>query len=205
MKQVLLLKGIQMTRNQEHSPQHAAKDFDIDDPCLPDWISETALTADDYPYDSRLKRKIYEADLEALQIELAKLQVHALATGTRIVALFEGRDSAGKGSCIKRFMEYLNPRFARIVALDKPNETEKGQWYFQRYVSRFPTSGEVDTVDEITGIYDKGKGAVIASKTVATLVEDGQPLYETTGNTNPLNNNRLRSHSTQNPMRNVTF
>jgi len=106
-----------VAKDKKPKGSKATPDFDIDDPNLPDWISEAALTADNYPYDDRLKRKTYQADLEALQIELAKLQVHALTTGMRIVAVFEGRDSAGKGSCIKRFMEYINPRHAHAVAL----------------------------------------------------------------------------------------
>lgn len=121
--------------------------FDIDNPVLPDWINDVALTSDNYPYDKRLKRKKYEAELEALQIELAKLQVHALSTDMRIVALFEGRDSAGKGSCIKRFMAYINPRHAHAVALPKPNERERGEWYFQRYTSHLPSSGEIVLFD----------------------------------------------------------
>lgn len=121
--------------------------FDIDNPDLPEWISDAALASDNYPYDKRLKRKRFDEELEALQIELAKLQVHALSTGIRIVALFEGRDSAGKGSCIKRFMAYINPRHARAVALPKPNERERGEWYFQRYASHLPSNGEIVLFD----------------------------------------------------------
>jgi len=105
------------------------------------------VSSDAYPYDERLKRKVYEAEKRALQIELLKVQHWLRDSGERLAIVFEGRDAAGKGGTIKRFMEYLNPRFARIVALDKPNETEKGQWYFQRYVSRFPTSGEIVLFD----------------------------------------------------------
>ena len=123
------------------------KSFDLDDPKLPKWIKEGALTADDFPYDEKLERKTYEAELEALQIELGKLQADTLKTGRRIVVLFEGRDSAGKGSCIKRFMEHLNPRHARVVALPKPNDRERGEWYFQRYVKNLPTSGEIVLFD----------------------------------------------------------
>ena len=123
------------------------KSFDLDDPKLPKWIKEGALTADDFPYDEKLERKTYEAELEALQIELGKLQADTLKTGRRIVVLFEGRDSAGKGSCIKRFMEHLNPRHARVVALPKPNDRERGEWYFQRYVKHLPTSGEIVLFD----------------------------------------------------------
>ncbi len=123
------------------------KAFNLDDPHLPKWIKAAALTADDFPYDEKLDRDDYEADLEALQIELGKLQADTLQTGRRIVVLFEGRDSAGKGGCIKRFMEHLNPRHARVVALPKPNDRERGEWYFQRYVQHLPTSGEIVLFD----------------------------------------------------------
>jgi polyphosphate kinase len=85
----------------------------------------------------------YEAQLYPLQAELVKTQNWVKAYGQKIIALFEGRDAAGKGGTIQRFMEHLNPRGARVVALDKPNETERGQWYFQRYTAHFPTAGEI--------------------------------------------------------------
>ncbi len=97
----------------------------------------------DYPYPARLRRRDYDREKTPLQIELLKVQRWVKATGQRIVVLFEGRDAAGKGGTIKRFMEHLNPRGARIVALDKPTDGERGQWYFQRYVSHFPTHGEM--------------------------------------------------------------
>lgn len=100
-----------------------------------------------FPHDARLSRKTYEAQLEALQIELVKLQAWVKATGQRIAIVFEGRDAAGKGGTIKRFRENLNPRGARIVALAKPTEAERGQWYFQRYVSQLPTAGEITFFD----------------------------------------------------------
>lgn len=100
-----------------------------------------------YPYKHRLSRKNYEAQKYKLQIELLKLQHHVKNTGQRIVILFEGRDAAGKGGTIKRFMEHLNPRGARVVALEKPTEQEKGQWYFQRYVQHLPTAGEIVLFD----------------------------------------------------------
>ncbi|WP_163849755.1 polyphosphate kinase 2 [Pseudooceanicola aestuarii] len=96
-----------------------------------------------YPYAERMPRKAYEKELEALQIELVKMQAWAKATGARVVCLFEGRDAAGKGGTIKRFRENLNPRGARNVALPKPSDTEAGQWYFQRYVQHLPTAGEI--------------------------------------------------------------
>lgn len=100
-----------------------------------------------YPYKNRMSRKNYEAQKYKLQIELLKLQRHVKATGQKIVILFEGRDAAGKGGTIKRFMEHLNPRGARVVALEKPTETERGQWYFQRYVQTLPTAGEIVLYD----------------------------------------------------------
>lgn len=100
-----------------------------------------------YPYKHRLSRKNYEAQKYKLQIELLKLQHHIKTTGQKLVIIFEGRDAAGKGGTIKRFMEHLNPRGARVVALEKPTEQEKGQWYFQRYVEHLPTSGEIVLFD----------------------------------------------------------
>ena len=116
--------------------------FDIDDPALPDWIEEKAFGSDDYPYDKKLDNKEYEKTLKLLQIELVKVQFWQQKTGKRIMAVFEGRDAAGKGGAIHATMSYMNPRSARIVALTKPTGTEQGQWYFQRYVATFPTSGE---------------------------------------------------------------
>jgi len=100
-----------------------------------------------YPYRYRLSRKAYEAQKYRLQVELLKLQAWVKETGARVVILFEGRDAAGKGGAIKRFMEHLNPRGARVVALEKPSESERGQWYFQRYVSHLPTRGEIVLFD----------------------------------------------------------
>lgn len=96
-----------------------------------------------YPYQQKLSRAAYETRKRLLQIELLKVQRWAKKTGKRIMVVCEGRDAAGKGGTIKRFMEHLNPRGARIVALEKPTEEERGQWYFQRYVGQFPTSGEI--------------------------------------------------------------
>jgi polyphosphate kinase 2 len=100
-----------------------------------------------YPYRHLLSRKNYETQKYRLQVELLKLQLWARETGQRVVILFEGRDAAGKGGTIKRFMEHLNPRGARVVALEKPTDTERGQWYFQRYVQHLPTSGEIVLFD----------------------------------------------------------
>jgi polyphosphate kinase 2 len=99
------------------------------------------------PYPERMRRRAYEEELQLLQIELVKLQAWVQETGARVAMVFEGRDAAGKGGAIKRFTEHLNPRVARVVALPRPNETEMGQWYFQRYVSRLPTRGEIVLFD----------------------------------------------------------
>lgn len=96
-----------------------------------------------YPYARKLARKTYEAEKAKLQAELLKVQLWAQETGQRFVILMEGRDAAGKGGTIKRFMEHLNPRYARVVALTKPGDKEKGQWFFQRYIEHLPTSGEI--------------------------------------------------------------
>ncbi|OLP45126.1 polyphosphate kinase 2 [Rhizobium oryziradicis] len=118
------------------------RDFDIDDPVLPDWVDKNALSSGGYPYDKKLKQDIYDEQLRVLQIELVKVQFWLQATGARVMALFEGRDAAGKGGTIHSILSYMNPRYARNVALTKPTETEKGQWYFQRYVAEFPSAGE---------------------------------------------------------------
>jgi polyphosphate kinase len=118
------------------------RSFDIDDPVLPDWVEEKKLSAGDFPYDKKMKREDYDSAIEALQVELVKVQFWLQATGKRVMAVFEGRDAAGKGGAIFATRAYLNPRYARVVALTKPTETERGQWYFQRYISHFPTAGE---------------------------------------------------------------
>jgi len=96
-----------------------------------------------YPYSKKLGRRACEAEKAALQAELLKVQHWAQETGQRFIMLFEGRDAAGKGGTIKRFTEHLNPRFARVVALNKPTDRERSQWYFQRYVEHLPSAGEL--------------------------------------------------------------
>ncbi|GGZ72608.1 polyphosphate kinase 2 [Streptomyces subrutilus] len=98
---------------------------------------------ENHPYDHRVRRAAYDREKRILQIEMLKLQKWARATGARLVVVCEGRDAAGKGGTIQRFTERLNPRGARVVALDKPTEREAGQWYFQRYVSHLPAAGEI--------------------------------------------------------------
>jgi polyphosphate kinase 2 len=110
---------------------------DPDDQLADDWRSGG------YPYRNLMSRKSYERQKYALQVELLKLQAWVKDTGQKVIILFEGRDAAGKGGTIKRFMEHMNPRGARVVALSKPSEAERGQWYFQRYVQHLPTAGEI--------------------------------------------------------------
>ncbi|MFD0909204.1 polyphosphate kinase 2 [Ruegeria arenilitoris] len=102
-----------------------------------------AFESGEYPYRSKLSRAAYEKQKAQLQAELLKVQLWAQETGQKFVLLFEGRDAAGKGGTIKRFMEHLNPRQARVVALNKPTWEEKGQWYYQRYIQELPTVGEM--------------------------------------------------------------
>jgi polyphosphate kinase 2 len=123
-------------------------DNDDDDPVLltPDG-SQIDTWREGYPYDSRMPRDDYEGQKRLLQIELLKLQNWIKATRQRLVIVFEGRDAAGKGGTIKRFTEHLNPRGARVVALEKPSEREQSQWYFQRYVEHLPAAGEIVMFD----------------------------------------------------------
>src|SRR6202042_225841 len=123
-------------------------DSDEDDPVLRNADGSLVDTwREDYPYTERLSREEYDHLKRGLQIELLKLQYWVRENGGRLVVIFEGRDAAGKGSTIKRFMEHLNPRAARVVALDVPTEREKHQWYFQRYVAQLPTAGEIVLFD----------------------------------------------------------
>ncbi|MEL7282455.1 MAG: polyphosphate kinase 2 [Pseudomonadota bacterium] len=101
----------------------------------------------EYPYETKLGRAEYEQEKAALQVELLKVQHWVQETGQKHVLLFEGRDAAGKGGTIKRFMEHLNPRSARVVALNKPTDQERGQWFFQRYIRHLPTAGEIVLYD----------------------------------------------------------
>jgi polyphosphate kinase 2 len=100
-----------------------------------------------YPYEKKMGKVVYEQEKTLLQIELAKFQRWVKDTGQKYLIIFEGRDAAGKGGTIKRFTEHLNPRGAPVVALEKPDEREKGQWYFQRYIQHLPTEGEIVFLD----------------------------------------------------------
>ena len=124
------------------------EDNDDDDPVLV-WPDGTPVDTwrEDYPYDERMSREYYDRHKRLLQIELVKLQNWVKDTGQRIVIVFEGRDAAGKGGTIKRFTEHLNPRGATVVALVKPTERERSQWYFQRYVPHLPGAGEIVMFD----------------------------------------------------------
>ncbi|AGL14628.1 polyphosphate kinase 2 [Actinoplanes sp. N902-109] len=123
-------------------------DNDDDDPVLLNADGTPVDTwREDYPYDFRMPRSEYDHHKRLLQIELLKLQNWCKSTGERMVILFEGRDAAGKGGTIKRFMEHLNPRGASVVALEKPNERESTQWYFQRYIKHLPAAGEIVLFD----------------------------------------------------------
>ncbi|AXX98555.1 polyphosphate kinase 2 [Profundibacter amoris] len=108
----------------------------------PDKIRQ-AFETGEYPYTKKMGKREYEHIKAELQAELLKVQKWVHDTGQKFVLLFEGRDAAGKGGTIKRFMEHLNPREARVVALNKPTDTERGQWFYQRYIQQLPTSGEM--------------------------------------------------------------
>ncbi len=122
-------------------PAVSKKRVDPDEELSKDWREGG------YPYKNLMSRKNYEKTKYELQVELLKLQAWVKEHQQRVIILFEGRDAAGKGGTIKRFMEHLNPRGARVVALEKPSEVEKGQWYFQRYIQHLPTAGEIVMFD----------------------------------------------------------
>ncbi len=125
--------------------QFAVNDDDDDDPVLLHLPGRNVIDTwrQDYPYEDRMSRREYEIGKRKLQIELLKLQKWTKQTGQRFLLVFEGRDAAGKGGTIKRFNEHLNPRGARVVALEKPSEREATEWYFQRYVQHLPAAGEM--------------------------------------------------------------
>ncbi|MGB8792002.1 MAG: polyphosphate kinase 2 [Mycobacterium sp.] len=132
------------------TPEHGytVDDRDDDEPVLLDEDGNHVETwRERYPYDHRISNEEYERLKRRLQIELLKLQNYARRTGARHVIVFEGRDAAGKGGTIQRFMEHLNPRSARVVALEKPSEREQTQWYFQRYITHLPAAGEMVLFD----------------------------------------------------------
>ena len=120
---------------------------DLLDDDAPKTLAEDDAWRQGFPYDTKLTRKEYDHRKHVLQVELLKLQAWIKETGQRVVIVFEGRDAAGKGGTIKRFMEHMNPRGARVVALEKPTERERSQWYFQRYVEHLPAAGELVMFD----------------------------------------------------------
>ncbi|MET0605723.1 MAG: polyphosphate kinase 2 [Beijerinckiaceae bacterium] len=134
----------------EPAPQDeggAALPFNIADSKLPKSIDDSGFASGGYPYDDKMDEDRYEKELRLLQIELIKLQNWVKEAGERVIILFEGRDGAGKGGAILRFVEHLNPRSARVVALSKPTDVERGQWFFQRYIAQLPTKGEITLFD----------------------------------------------------------
>lgn len=120
---------------------------DLDDATLPRQLEDGVFQSGGYPYKKKMKRAEYEKTLERLQLELVKFQTWQRESGERVVIVFEGRDAAGKGGTINAFRQYLNPRYAKTVALSKPSSTEMGQWYFQRYITHLPTKGEMIMFD----------------------------------------------------------
>jgi polyphosphate kinase 2 len=116
--------------------------FDLENPKLPKWLKKAALRSGGYPYDEKLDDESYERELHQLYLELAKLQDDQSRTGRRILMVFEGRDAAGKGGTIRTYLKNLNPRYSITVALPKPSDRERTQWYFQRYVDWLPAAGE---------------------------------------------------------------
>ncbi len=124
------------------------EDQSLVDPKMMNKLGKRKIFSDaNYPYKEKMNRKEYEDTKTDLQIEFLKMQGWVKETGQRIVILFEGRDAAGKGGTIKRMMEHMNPRGARVVALEKPSEFEQGQWYFQRYIQHLPSEGEIVLLD----------------------------------------------------------
>lgn len=134
-ERLLILEILQKEYREEYKKQN------------PDEVLSKNWRNGEYPYLNLMSRKNYERQKYDLQVELLKLQAWVKETGARVIILFEGRDAAGKGGTIKRFMEHLNPRGARVVALEKPTDEERGQWYFQRYVKHLPSKGEIVLFD----------------------------------------------------------
>jgi polyphosphate kinase 2 len=172
----------------EKVPSRRAEDprlrFDVAE--LPPEIAEAALGSGNFPYARKLDAKTYRSELGKLQIELVKMLDWIKRERERVVVVFEGRDTAGKGGVIQRLTEHLNPRFARIVALPRPTETELGQWYFQRYVAHLPPRGEIAifdrswynraTVEPVYGFCTAGDTAVFLREAPvfeAMLARDG--------------------------------
>lgn len=155
------------------------KDFDLDNPELPKPIARAAITSGGYPYEKKMDWDDYEDQLVSLQKELIKLQSHIGKSGDRVILVFEGRDSAGKGGTIKRITEHLNPRSNRVIALPKPNDRERTQWYFQRYISHLPAAGEMALFDR--SWYNRGGVEPVMGFCTETEHEEflhGAPRFE---------------------------
>jgi polyphosphate kinase len=143
-----MLKDVREYIDRLQIEGHTIGEDHDDDPYLLDADGRAVDTwRENYPYDERMPRPDYDEQKYLLQVELLKFQTWASETGTKHVLLFEGRDAAGKGGTIKRFMEHLNPRYARTVALGKPSDREQSQWYFQRFVNYLPAGGEMVLFD----------------------------------------------------------
>ena len=143
-----MLRDVRAYIDRLHIAGHTIGEDHDDDPVLIDPEGRAVDTwRDNYPYDERMQRPEYDEQKYLLQVELLKFQAWAAETDSKHVILFEGRDAAGKGGTIKRFMEHLNPRYARTVALGKPSDREQNQWYFQRFVQYLPTAGEMVLFD----------------------------------------------------------
>jgi polyphosphate kinase 2 len=143
-----LLEQLQWLKERYGAEDFTVEELDDDDPVLRA-VDGTIVDTwrEGYPYTERLDTEVYERQKRLLQIELLKMQRWVKATGGRQIIAFEGRDAAGKGGTIKRFTEHLNPRNARVVALEKPTDYESRQWYFQRYIAHLPAAGEIALFD----------------------------------------------------------
>lgn len=143
-----MLRDVREYIDRLHIDGHTIGEDHDDDPVLLDPDGRAVDTwRENYPYDERMEREEYDETKYLLQVELLKFQNWAVETGSKHVLVFEGRDAAGKGGTIKRFMEHLNPRYARTVALTKPSDREQTQWYYQRYVQHLPAAGEMVLFD----------------------------------------------------------
>ncbi len=165
--------------------------FDLDNPKLPKAIKSVGMTSGGYPYSGKMDKDDYEAELRDAHLQLALLQEHVARSGMRMVIVFEGRDAAGKGGTIRTYSKNLNPRFNLHVALPKPNDRERLEWYFQRYVARLPAAGETvmfdrswynrATVEPVMGFCTEAETAKFleeAPRFEQMLVNDGIRLFK---------------------------
>ncbi|VFA89500.1 polyphosphate kinase 2 [Gordonia paraffinivorans] len=186
-------EALQKLVDLRDTTQFVVNDDDDDDPVLLTLPQRNVVDTwrEDYPYDERMSRREYEVTKRRLQIELLKLQKWSKKTGQRHLLVFEGRDAAGKGGTIKRFNEHLNPRGARVVALEKPSEREATEWYYQRYVQHLPAGGEMvffdrswynrAGVERVMGFCTEEQYRLFLEQTPAfekTLVDDGISLVK---------------------------